>query len=142
MNANELRINNLVAINNELLLETKGEIYKVSGINLRFESMFPDSKSVIFLDHTKSIRTYSQFDEFIEPIPLTEDWLLKMGFVYRGIYYHFPNHDIFKLEQYKNKNAYWLRHASESLDSVRINHVHTLQNLYFSLTGEELQLTN
>jgi len=75
-------------------------------------------------------------------IELTRDWLLKFGFVYRGIYYHFPNNDIFKLEQYKNKNSFWLRHGSESIDCTRINHVHQLQNLYFALTSEELQLTN
>ncbi len=75
------------------------------------------------------------------PIPLTEEWLLKLGFVKRGIYYHFPHHDIFKLEQYKKKNAYWLRYHSESIDCVRINYVHSLQNLYFALTGMELEYT-
>jgi len=75
-----------------------------------------------------------------EPIPLTEEWLLKFGFIYRGIYYHFPNHDIFKLEQYKNKNAYWLRYYNEDIDCVRINYVHQLQNLYFALTNTELTL--
>jgi len=74
----------------------------------------------------------------LHPIPLTEEWLVKFGFVYRGIYYHFPNNDIFKLEQYKLKNAYFLKHSTESLDSVRINYVHQLQNLIFALTGEEL----
>jgi hypothetical protein len=73
-----------------------------------------------------------------EPIPLTEEWLLKFGFEKRGIYYHFPKHDIFKLEQYKLKNAYWLRYYTESIDCVRINSVHELQNLYHALTGEEL----
>lgn len=73
-------------------------------------------------------------------IEITEEWLLKFGFVYRGIYYHFPNNDIFKLEQYKNKNSFWLRHGSESIDCTRINYVHQLQNLYFALTGEELLL--
>ena len=74
----------------------------------------------------------------LKPIPLTEEWLLKFGFEKRGIYYHFPKHDIFKLEQYKLKNAYWLRYYTESIDCVRINSVHQLQNLYHALTGEEL----
>ena len=140
MNANELRINNLVAINNELLLETKGEIYKVSGINLRFESMFPDSKSVIFLDHTKSIRTYSQFDEFIEPIPLTEDWLLKMGFKIQG---RRISKDWFYLWYDDEKIIFALAEMQEETGAyLIINYIHQLQNLYFSLTGKELQLTN
>jgi len=77
-----------------------------------------------------------------EPIPLTEEWMLKFGFVKRGIYYHFPMNDIFKLEQYKNKNAYWLRHGAESIDCVRINHVHSLQNIFHCLVGEELKLAD
>jgi len=80
-------------------------------------------------------------DKYCRPIPLTEEWLLKFGFVLRGLYYHFPNYDIFKIEQYKLKNAYWLRHRTESLDCARINYVHQLQNLYFALTGKELELT-
>jgi len=134
MNANELRIRNLV----EYQKGCYGYVYSIESAEPRKNKRFSD-KSIITIFDGGLLSV--PIDE-IDPIPLTEDWLLKMGFVYRGIYYHFPNHDIFKLEQYKNKNAYWLRHASESLDSVRINHVHTLQNLYFSLTGEELQLTN
>lgn len=75
-----------------------------------------------------------------QPILLTEEWLERFGFILRGIYYHFPYNDIFKLQQYTVKNAYWLRHSSESLDSVRINYVHQLQNLHFALTGEELTI--
>jgi hypothetical protein len=76
----------------------------------------------------------------IEGIPLTEEWLFRFGFIYKGIYYNFPLNDIFKLEQYKLNNAYWLRHHSESLDCVKIKYVHQLQNLYFALTNEELKL--
>lgn len=75
-----------------------------------------------------------------KPIPITEDWLLNFGFIKRGLYYHFPDNDIFKLEQYKFKNSYWLQHRCESLDSCRINHIHQLQNLYFSLTGQKLTI--
>ena len=71
MKANELRIGNLVKINNELLPETENEIYKVYGVNAKFDLSFPDSSGVVSLNHTKSIRIYSQFDEFINPIPLT-----------------------------------------------------------------------
>lgn len=81
-----------------------------------------------------------RFAEIFEPIPLTEEWLLKFGFVFRGIYYHFPLNDIFKLEQYKHKNSFWLRHGKESIDCTRINYVHQLQNLYFALTGQELTI--
>lgn len=71
--------------------------------------------------------------EFIEPIPLTEEWLLKFGFdknqdlLVRGLImrYSFTNQTI-ELIRY------------ETLIDFEIKHVHQLQNLYFALTGEEL----
>lgn len=123
MNANELRIGNFIFDGNkevEIIGILRGGFYlKNSDLKLNL-----------------NIR-----DRFI-PIPLTEKWLFKFGFVKRGIYYHFPKNDIFKLDQYKNKNAYWLRYYTEDIDCTRINHVHQLQNLYFALTGEELTPTN
>ena len=87
------------------------------------------------------ILSFANGDDTYKPVPITEDWLLKFGFELRGIYYHFPN-SYFKLEQYKNKNAYWLRSGTEDLDCTRINYVHQLQNLYFALTGKELTYGN
>ena len=76
--------------------------------------------------------------EECSPIPLTEEWLLEFGFERRGLYYHFPGHDIFKLDQYKNKNSWWLRYYTEEIDCTRLNYVNQLQNLYFALTGQDL----
>ena len=142
MKANELRIGNLVKINNELLPETENEIYKVYGVNAKFDLSFPDSSGVVSLNHTKSIRIYSQFDEFINPIPLTEEWLLKFGFE--------------KLTDKKNgfnSNSYtytkgisFIVHLNDKLLSVNFwqgnekKYVHELQNLFFVLTGEELTI--
>ena len=64
----------------------------------------------------------------IEPIQLTEKWLLKLGFkpfnkdfVLNGIIIH------------TRKRGFILRKSVPI-----IMHVHQLQNLYFALTGEEL----
>lgn len=80
----------------------------------------------------------------IQPIPLTEEWLLKFGFQYDNdddwYVYESKNgislsHIIGGLTHYfGNQECLWVDILSE------IKYVHQLQNLYFALTGEELQL--
>ncbi len=80
--------------------------------------------------------------EDYEPIPLTEDWLERFGFEQHhddcsnGVMYI---KDIFS-EQPKTWGAYPNEVGSGIVikDSVKLEHVHQLQNLYFALTGEEL----
>lgn len=81
--------------------------------------------------------------EDVEPIPLTEEWLLKFGFekdVYdneRPFYYTFKG---FRL----NCNLGFLTlHNSNDLadfNPIKIKYVHQLQNMLFALCGEELEL--
>ena len=72
-------------------------------------------------------------------IPLTEEWLLKFGFEKiknNGIDYELHDCVI-------SVNAKWMWTAESKLNEVRTlipTHVHTLQNLYFALTGEELTI--
>jgi hypothetical protein len=123
--ANELRLGNLIHF------PYLGSNVEVIGIALKDDER-------LFIQTKLNNNSFFELPEKYNPIELTEEWLLRMGFEKRGLYYHFPNHDIFKLQQYKLNKAFWLRHSSESLDCVRINYVHQLQNLYFALTGEEL----
>jgi len=78
----------------------------------------------------------------LDPIPLTEEWLLKIGFELRNGYTH-------KTDGYK---VYYLDISSTcriNCDSFnnyeyaefrgfKFKYVHQLQNLYFAITGEEL----
>lgn len=85
--------------------------------------------------------------EFIEPIPLTEEWLLKFGFQKddNGCYWVNLLTHYFELEK---SDCFWFpvyaqipefSHEKEQRVSLNcIEHVHQLQNLYFALTGEEL----
>jgi hypothetical protein len=81
-------------------------------------------------------RTYQKIKEKrVNPIPLTEEWLLKFGFEksnkYRG--YNKGLYLACAWEQYftlSNNHGY----------IANINYVHRLQNLYFALTGKELQI--
>ena len=84
-----------------------------------------------------------------EPIPLTEEWLLRFGFHLRD---GFSN--TFKLNVEKHQYDCSEITYSEKEGLLRfsngqekgatlipyINYVHQLQNLYFALTGEELTL--
>ncbi len=67
-----------------------------------------------------------------EPITLTEEWLLKFGFVDRG------------LGDFRRSWLHLIRNSSTSFETncffVKIKYIHQLQNLYFALTGEELTI--
>lgn len=70
---------------------------------------------------------------FIEPIPLTEEWLLKFGFENwdRGAWVN-------KTSLHKQDGLFWCH--TYHLNEMCIEHVHQLQNLYFAFTGEELTI--
>lgn len=72
-----------------------------------------------------------------EPIPLTEEILLKCGFEF------FDNERIFNgfvIEDFHNGNYYFTSGEGIKLHEKHIEYLHQLQNLYFSLTGEELNV--
>ena len=88
------------------------------------------------LSSAKSITSRKDSDviKSLEPIPLTEEWLLKFGFEklegWDDMYY-FQIGD-FQIHEY-NVGGY-------EFDDFDIKNVNQLQNLYFALTGEELKL--
>lgn len=126
MEASELRINNYVEYNEEI-----DDVFSLGGwsteINLNNQNV-------------TDVRD-------IKPIPLTEEWLLKLGF-----------------EENKENNWFSISGGSEAIpvlvriwakDRIQVyyhwnykqmnhigyvNHVHQLQNLYYALTGSELTI--
>ncbi len=78
--------------------------------------------------------------KFIEPIPLTEEWLLKFGFRFTSISdTYFKNTD----DNLKQVNIHHKPFMLYSFNcSTKLEYVHQLQNLYFALTGEELTIKN
>jgi hypothetical protein len=127
MKATELRIGNYVL--------RSGHIEKVYQIR---------NSGVDFYrgQNKKSIITQSYTYSGIEPIPLTEEWLLKFGFKYYSLpsennvkrgYYTMKYGSTFKII-ISNKKYYFLNFRKE------IEYAHQLQNLYFALTGEELTI--
>lgn len=114
MKSSELRIGNWV--------EVDGRIDKVLVI-------YPDA-----IDCKIDESILCEYMKFVEPIPLTGEWLAKFGFVLAGLEWVGP----MCLEQHHGELYY---SAGESLQlSIDIKSVHQLQNLYHALTGEELEI--
>ena len=129
MKASELRIGNLV---NHTTGQCKvvgfyGEIFRAENINKI------ELKSNVFN---------------LQPIPLTEEWLLKFGFekikdfnVYINVWE--LKGFMVSLGEYINIHVDWADDGADNYHSIVVYeelYVHTLQNLYFALTNEELIL--
>jgi len=87
--------------------------------------------------------------EVLEPIPLTENWLLKFGFNkdykqgYVGI--DVNNSDFVLTEPLVigewQTNYIFQFNAGNLSKFTELKYVHQLQNLFFTITGKELELT-
>lgn len=79
-----------------------------------------------------------EWEKYIKPIPLTEEILLKCGFVQCENEYWYTN-GILNLSL--PIGTFSINGSKNSEAVIRINpikHLHQLQNLYFALTNEEL----
>ncbi len=79
------------------------------------------------------------FTSYLEPIPLTEDWLLKFGFEKIN---HIHGYSFYSLSKSKKHiqgiEIYERRTAYKGFSVKHCEYVHQLQNLYYALTGQEL----
>ena len=126
MELKELRIGNIVWENYSGEMIVSELRYSTESMYLRKTWLLPDG-------------LYKVKD--IEPIPLTEEWVLRFGFnkvsVDEITAYH--KHD-FRLSKTGGDGFYTATYRGEFL--VFIKKVHQLQNLYFALTGDELEIKN
>jgi hypothetical protein len=84
----------------------------------------------------------------LQPIPLTEEWLLKLGFKQCGYEMLSWKHETllpsFNLDGINwadfDEPHYQFLNYKVADEILRIDYVHQLQNLYFALIGEELTL--
>lgn len=72
-----------------------------------------------------------------QPIPLTEEWLLKFGF--KRFPWGLVKGNILFKDNLKNPCEELILEIGNGF-RVTIKYVHQLQNLYFALTGKELTL--
>lgn len=137
MKASELRIGNWI------------EVYSSESQVNEFDS------GLIFFNLLKNQDgTNFEYDyidaEFAKPILLTQEWLIKFGFVQKPdsgywkddlVYFDGPLQIFFKPNY--NKFFFGIRgrgYNCEQYVDIEINYVHQLQNLYHALTGEELTI--
>lgn len=125
MKANELRIGNYIKLLNKET--TVGELFD-DGITTDLDN-----------------HSYEYIYDLVEPIPLTEEWLLKFGFVFEDEQHHeyfgsYLRDDLngYSLIVNKNENKFILR--TDVFDLTTISYVHQLQNIFFALTGNELEI--
>jgi hypothetical protein len=72
----------------------------------------------------------------VQPIPLTEEWLVKFGFVKNNSGFYEQKRFTYHPEYGWKILSQWIKGW---VNVAEIKYVHQLQNLYFALTGEELK---
>jgi hypothetical protein len=121
MKANELRIGNYVwdDYSGEMIVYAILNSYEGKEmVNLKKQEGLPEGRYLL---------------ETLHRIPLTEEWLLKFGFRSNNGY------PLKLLCGYiKIRNGVWFFKYNK-LD-IELQYVHQLQNLYFALTGKELEI--
>ena len=128
MKANELRLNNLVMVNYKTDLLSKVTWIQEGSINVIFDRQ-PDLINGVVCSVNDLI-----------PIDITTGYLLKLGFELcedfkKGVYGLFWFKHPLKIRTLKENISVYFRGELIFFD---IKYIHQLQNLYFSLTGEEL----
>lgn len=121
MTANELRIGNYVYYNDKVISIAPHAINEFYYIG--------DTHSESLVDR----RCY-------EPIELTEEILLKCGFILLDKNYDIQDFNVYKLGDFTyntSHNVFWFNNIY-SFNQPK--YLHQLQNLYFALTGYELEI--
>tara|TARA_R110000868_G_scaffold119128_1_gene315619 strand:- start:135 stop:491 length:357 start_codon:yes stop_codon:yes gene_type:complete len=114
MKASEVRIGNLLNHNNGFVVGT----FTVNSI------------------HISDLERDNAYAKEYEPIPLTEEWLIKLGFTLDNETDLYVSPDKFCSLQIEGYGQEVMREFNIPVENLK--HVHQLQNLYFALTGEEL----
>lgn len=127
MKATELRIGNYVDI-----LTHDGLPHELSVTGLT-----EDGKIWFVKNPTSDICAFSQSQ--VKPIPLTEEWLKRLGFeIKKGAWGTSAEIRVGRVRYvlYQNGNVW----SINPTDGYRVDfkYIHTVQNHYFALTGQEL----
>lgn len=127
MKANELRIGNIIQ-------SPSNHRYEIKVLQL-----FSDSYQGDFGNGKRGSMMYST----AEGIPITEEWLLRFGFIkindrWGTVHYEKDGHWVYILKGYLEFE--FQPEKGERLNLfVSFHFVHELQNIYFLLTSEELE---
>lgn len=134
MKANELRIGNLVNVPREDQSPFRIDAFEhLSSTYIKVKMIHPE-----FGDKMHPLTWY---DEDLTPIQLTEEWLLKFGFekiedTSWYFEYRIDKKNIISFDKDHKEYSYF--NLSSRL--CQLKYVHQLQNIYFSLTQQELKI--
>lgn len=123
MEATELRLNNLLMYGDSIV--------PIMGVENNNESFLVKIDEDTAIDYRK-----------LKPIALTVDWFSKLGFkeAYRSnsrIRFDLPNCCRYDFDLDSNKILEGFLFFG---NYIKCNYLHQLQNIYFTLTGEELKI--
>lgn len=121
MKANELRIGNDINIGGSTI--DTYQTFKPTKVTINI------LKAIIEENIDRPDAILSMF----QPIPLTEEWLVKLGFKFNSDSNVYSIDNFFIYTEAYNKIIITYDCLMRSVE-----YVHQLQNLYFALTGEEL----
>lgn len=115
------------------LIQVEGKVYNiVSVLNLGYVTYYSGGYINLFITKDNCI-------------PLTEEWLVKFGFhkydKNRGLKeeYQKPDNFGYNIGNYHWHDGYlFLDGGNNCVWEIPCQHVHQLQNLYYTLTGKEL----
>jgi len=135
--AKELRIGSLINVNHQVRIDNTEELLLINPTFI-----------IEKIDEDGDIIIYSEFEnlhiscnlEDIEPIPITEDVLVKLEKIEKkadGLFIlKLPFNYEIRIIEGKKGYTFWVQNT---MISASIDHIHQLQNLYFTLTNEELK---
>jgi len=129
---------------NKSIMEVKATDLRIG--NLIFDNISEEPTIVDWV----TIKVCYLEDDVYEPIPLTEEWLLKFGFEkdenigFDDFIFSIDIFNIFQCKYELNSFSYPLLmrygNPNEYKSATSVFYVHQLQNLYKALTGEELKI--
>jgi hypothetical protein len=141
----ELRIGNLFyPINRDQ------EIHIPASVPFKIMTVEPFKVKAIMAEKHPALNEWVEFDiREVSPISLTSEWLERFGFEIMDAEVDFMEYEIEGTDisicndgglDFESENPYYFLWDGNYQHKTVVKYVHQLQNLYFTLTGEELTL--
>jgi len=132
MKANELRIGNYINYFTKMV-----KVIGVSKSMLDGSSVVGKISGIFIADNGNVINDPDAFDG----IPLTEEWLLKFGINPKKCRIVGQAQIGFSIIPNEGTSAFYIDYMQDEVTlHAPLDYLHQLQNLYFALTGQELEI--